>query len=336
MHERIGRLSLEEAKENFNLNPEIIKELEAQDIQYVNYVLDGNTPEGEIINYDQIKEILIEVPDFDAAHRIIDKSESTAHIVSENGLNYFENKFARALYESDKDPEGASERLGQILEESVSYSKGEQLDGEAIFNWLDEQSDQELKDIVLLDMAKAKWSQAQRTVDGIEESASEIRIEVQMLEHRPDVDTGEEELEAAEGTEEAENQATEHTGLRGLWDRLRGKNVRGSEIEGARQASYPMISAQLDELKDALEQRDETIFNMVKDKMEVMGTEFAQQLGEYDWSKVEEFSSGEEAKDWFESKQEQFNKIDPDVDGVDRIDHSAVEGMFSNAHSIME
>ena len=325
MHERIGQMSLEEAKENFNLNPEIIKELEAQDIQYVNYVLDGNTPEGETINYDQIKEILIEVPDFDAAHRIIDKSKGTAYIVSENGLNYFENKFARALYESDKDPECASERLEQILEESVSYPMGEQLDGETIFKWLDEQSDQELRGIVLLDMIKAKWSEAQRAVDEIENSASETRIEVQALEHRPDLDAGEEELEAAEDAQEAERQATEHKGLiRGLWDRLRGKNARESEVEGAQQASYAMISAQLDALRDALEQWDKALFNMLKDKTEVRGTEFAQQLEEYDWSKVKEFSSGEEAKDWFESKQKQFNKIDSNVDGADRTDHSAV------------
>ena len=308
MHERIGKMSLEEAKENFNLNPEMIKELESQDIQYVNYVLDGNTLEGQPIDYDQIKEILIEVPDFDAAHRIIDESKGTAHIVSENGLNYFENKFARALYESDKDPEGAGERLGQILEESVSYSKGEQLDDQAIFKWLDEQSDQELTDIVLLDVAKASWSEAQRAVDGVadwvEGSAIQIRIEVQALEHSPGEATGEENLEATEDAQQAEVQATKHKGLRGLWDELRGKDLKESGVEGAQQGSYAMVSAQIDELRDALEQRDETMFNLVKDKMEVKGTEFTKHLEEYDWSRVEEFSSGADAKDWFESKQE--------------------------------
>ena len=214
------------------------------------------------------------------------------------------------------------------------------MDDQAIFKWLDEQSDQELTDIVLLDVAKAKWSEAQRAVDGVadwvEGSASQIRIEVQALEHSPGEDTGEENLEATEDGQQTEGQATKHKGLRGLWDRLRGKGLKESGVEGAQQASYAMVSAQIDDLRDALEQRDETMFNLVKDKMQVKGTEFTKHLEEYDWSRVEEFSSGADAKDWFESKQEQFNRIGPDVDGMDSPEHSAIEEMFRNAGRTME
>ena len=137
-------IDLRELREFTNVDPRTVDALESEGIKQVRYVPTDNTtaPDGSV-NYENIKEFYLKVDDLDTAHRIVDKTEGTAAIVSRDRLQDYEDHFAAALYNSGS-PAGHpdSGNMNDILNEAIAYSRGELPNDDALYQWMDQHQEQ--------------------------------------------------------------------------------------------------------------------------------------------------------------------------------------------------
>ena len=119
------RIEIAEAAAQHKLPDEFLAELKNEQIEYIEQ---RQTEGGDMM-------LEIAVKDIETAQRLAEHSKGTFQTVSTWQLDHYRDKFADALYESDKNP-NAAEQMGNFLEQGINYYNGEiprepHLDGKA-------------------------------------------------------------------------------------------------------------------------------------------------------------------------------------------------------------
>ena len=108
------RIELAEAAAQHKIPEEF---LAAAKEEQINYADEHQTEDGA-------KVLEFHVKDIETAQRLVEHSNGAFEIVSTWQLDHYRDKFADALYESDKNP-NAAEQMGKFLEQGINYYKGE-------------------------------------------------------------------------------------------------------------------------------------------------------------------------------------------------------------------
>ena len=108
------RIELAEAAAQHKIPEEF---LAAAKEEQINYADEHQTEDGA-------KVLEFHVKDIETAQRLVEHSNGAFEIVSTWQLDHYRDKFADALYESDKNP-NAAEQMGKFLEQGINYYNGE-------------------------------------------------------------------------------------------------------------------------------------------------------------------------------------------------------------------
>ena len=108
------RIELAEAAAHHRFPDEFLAEVKEEQI---NYAEEHQTEDGA-------KMLELHLKDIETAQRLVEHSKRAFQMVSTWQLDHCRDKFADALYESDKNP-NAAEQMGKILERGIDYYNGE-------------------------------------------------------------------------------------------------------------------------------------------------------------------------------------------------------------------